>query len=77
MNDRIKNKEVTGQKIHQTADLKVNATVFLPNALFKTILANHTIGTFSFAQHVSRPFAKPKEPIISTGICGNYGHIKT
>jgi hypothetical protein len=43
MNDRIKNKQVTGQMIHQTADQKANASVFLffPNAHFlKTILAS-------------------------------------
>lgn len=26
------------------------------------------IGTFGFARHTSRPFAKPKEPILATHI---------
>ena len=54
---------------HQTADPKTNASVFLffPTAHFlKTILANRTNGTFGFAQHTSRPFAKPKEPFLPT-----------
>jgi len=65
MNDRNKHKQVTGQMNHQTADPKANASVFLffPTAHFlKTILANRTNGTFGFARHTSRPFAKPKEP---------------
>ncbi len=50
---------------HQTADPKANTSVFLffPNVqFFKTILASRTNGTFGFARHTSRPFAKPKEP---------------
>jgi hypothetical protein len=67
MNDRNKHK-VTGQMNQQTADPKVNASVFLffPNAHFlKTILANRTNGTFGFARNTSRPFAKPKEPFFA------------
>jgi len=63
MNDRNKHK-VTGQMNHQTAYPKANASVFLffPTAHFlKTILASCTNGTFGFARHTSRPFAKPKE----------------
>ncbi|MCF8323074.1 MAG: hypothetical protein K9I26_08065 [Flavobacterium sp.] len=67
MNDRNKHK-VTGQMNHQTADPKANASVFLffPTAHFlKTILASRTNGTFGFARHTSRPFAKPKEPFFT------------
>ena len=67
MNDRNKHK-VTGQMNHQTADPKVNASVFLffPTAHFlKTMLASRTNGTFGFARHTSRPFAKPKEPFFA------------
>ena len=67
MNDSNKHK-VTGQMNHQTADPKANASVFLffPTAHFlKTILASRTNGTFGFAQHTSRPFAKPKEPFFA------------
>jgi hypothetical protein len=67
MNDRNKHK-VTGQLNHQTADPKANASVFLffPTAHFlKTILASRTNGTFGFARHTSRPFAKPKEPFFA------------
>ena len=52
----------------QTADSKANASVFLffPTAHFlKTILASRTNGTFGFARHKSRPFAKPKEPFFA------------
>jgi hypothetical protein len=68
MNDRIKHKQVIGQMNHQTADPKANASVFLffPTAHFlKTILAIRTNGTFGFARHTSRPFAKPKEPFFA------------
>ena len=68
MNDRNKHKQVTGQMNHQTADPKANASVFLffPTSHFlKTILASRTNGTFGFAQHKSRPFAKPKEPFFA------------
>lgn len=59
---------MTGQMNHKTADSKANASVFLffPTAHFlKTILASRTSGTFGFARHTSRPFAKPKEPLLS------------
>jgi hypothetical protein len=70
MNDRNKHK-VTGQMNHQTADPKANASVFLffPTAHFlKTILASRTNGSFGFARHTSRPFAKPKEPFFANAI---------
>jgi len=68
MNERNKHK-VTGQMNRQTADPKANASVFLffSTAHFlKTILASRTNGTFGFARHTSRPFAKPKEPFLPT-----------
>ena len=73
MNDRNKHK-VTGQMNHQTADPKANASVFLffSTAHFlKTILASRTNGTFGFARHTSRPFAKPKEPFFANARTGN------
>jgi len=68
MNDRMKQKIRTEKVNIQTADPKANASVFLffPTAHFlKTILAHGTNGTFGFAQHISRPFAKPKEPFFA------------
>jgi len=53
---------------HQTADTNANASVFLFFSiahLLQTILASRTNGTFDFARHTSRPFAKPKEPFFS------------
>lgn len=79
MNDRNKHK-VTGQMNHQTADPKANASVFLffPTAHFlKTILASRTIGTFGFARHTSRPFAKPKEPFFANATTISMRIIKT
>jgi hypothetical protein len=67
MNDRIKHKQMTGQMNYQTAAPKAKASVFLffSTAQFlNTILAHRTNGTFGFAQHTSRPFAKPKEPFF-------------
>ncbi len=37
-----------------------------PHIFFNSILANRTFGTFGFARHTSRPFAKPKEPNFPT-----------
>jgi hypothetical protein len=68
MNDSMKYKIDKGQMNIQTADPKANASVFLffPNSHFlKTILASRTNGTFGFARHTSRPFAKPKEPFFA------------
>jgi hypothetical protein len=81
MNDRNKHK-VTGQMNHQTADPKANASVFLffPTAHFlKTILASRTNGTFGFARHTSRPFAKPKEPFFANALisCNYAGTTRT
>ena len=68
MNDRNKHK-VTGQMNHQTADPKANASVFLffyTAHFFRTILASRANGTFGFARHTIRPYAKPKEPFFAT-----------
>jgi hypothetical protein len=68
MNDRNKHKQETVQMNQQTADPKANASVFLffSTAHFlKTIFASRTNGTFGFARHTSRPFAKPKEPFFA------------
>ena len=78
MNDRNKHK-VTGQMNHQTADPKANASVFLffPTAHFlKTILASRTNGTFGFARHTSRPFAKPKEPFFANAPINKFETVK-
>ena len=60
---------MTGQMNHQTADLKVNASVFLLffNAHFlKSISASRTNGTFAFAlKHKADPSAKAKEPFFA------------
>jgi len=37
----------------------------LPSHFLKFLLASRTNGTFGFARHTSRPFAKPKEPFFS------------
>ena len=68
MTDIMKQKIRTEKVNIQTADPKANASVFLffPTAHFlKTILASRTNGTFGFARHTSRPFAKPKEPFFA------------
>ena len=68
MNDIARPQNVMEQVNHQTADPRANASVFLffSTAHFlKTILASRTNGTFAFARHTSRPFAKPKEPFFA------------
>jgi len=37
-----------------------------PSHFLKFLLAIRTNGTFGFARHTSRPFAKPKEPNLPT-----------
>ena len=65
-NDRNKHKQMKGQMNPQTADPKASVFLFFPIAHFlKTILANRTNGTFGFARHTNRPFAKPKEPFFA------------
>jgi hypothetical protein len=39
---------------------------FADPLFFKTILASRTNGTFGFARHTSRLFAKLKEPFLPT-----------
>ena len=65
----------------QPADPKANASVFLfllTAHFLKTILVSRTNGTFGFAHHTSRPFAKPKETFfayslkIIVNIVGNF-----
>jgi hypothetical protein len=66
MNDRNKHK-VMGQMNHQTAGPQSQRFCIFtfPTAHFlKTILASRTHGTFGFARHTNRPFAKPKEPFF-------------
>jgi len=36
-----------------------------PSHFLKFLLYSRTNGTFGFAQHISQPFAKPKEPFLS------------
>ena len=67
MTDIMKQKIRTEKVNIQTADPKANASVFLfllTAHFLKTILASRTNGTFGFARHTSRPFAKPKEPFL-------------
>jgi hypothetical protein len=42
--------------------------IFSQCTFLKIILANRTNGTFGFARHTSRPFAKPKEPFFANGL---------
>jgi hypothetical protein len=61
----MKQKIRTEKVNNETADPIVNASVFLfftTTHFLKTILTSSTNGTFGFARHTSRPFAKPKEP---------------
>jgi hypothetical protein len=44
-----------------------------PHIFFNSILASRTNGTFGFARHTSRPFAKPKEPFFANAISGGEG----
>jgi len=64
MNDRIKHKQMN----NQTADTKVNASVFLffcQRTFFKNNFCQRTNGTFAFAPtHKANPSAKAKEPFF-------------
>jgi hypothetical protein len=39
-----------------------------PSHFLKFLLASRTNGTFGFARHTSRHFAKPKEPFFATAL---------
>jgi hypothetical protein len=57
MNDRIKNKQVTGQMNHQTADPKANASIFFifsQRSFFKNNFSHQKNGTFGFSRHTSQ-----------------------
>jgi hypothetical protein len=43
----------------------------LPSHFLKFLLAIRTNGTFGFARHTSRPFAKPKEPFFANALGKN------
>jgi hypothetical protein len=43
-----------------------------PSHFLKFLFASRTNGTFGFARHTSRPFAKPKEPFFSYAQLSNY-----
>jgi hypothetical protein len=42
-----------------------------PSHFLKFLLANRTNGTFGFARHTSRPFAKSKEPFFFNALFGS------
>ena len=66
MNDRNKHKE-TGQMDHQTADPKANASIFsfFPTVHFlKQFLPATQLAHLVLPNTQSRPFAKPKEPLL-------------
>ena len=42
-----------------------------PSHFLKFLLASRTNGTFGFARHTSRPFAKPKEPFFANAPTDN------
>jgi hypothetical protein len=48
--------------LEQEAERKEKAD---PSHFLKFLLASRTNGTFGFARHTSRPFAKPKEPFFT------------
>ena len=66
--------KISTEKVNiQTSDPKVNAYIFLffSTAHFLKIILDHrTNGTFGFARHISRPFAKPKEPFFAYALVG-------
>jgi len=68
-----------GQRNHQTADPKTNATVFLFFAtahFLKTFLASRIPkvfgSTFGFARHTSQPFAKTTETLFANALFPNF-----
>ena len=62
---RHRNDITNGQHLNRHAD-RPYVFYFFPTAHFlKIILASRTNGTFGFARHTSRPFAKPKEPFFA------------
>lgn len=46
-----------------------------PSHFLKFLLVSRTNGTFGFARHTSRPFAKPKEPFYTFALL-NKNHTR-
>lgn len=46
-----------------------------PSHFLKFLLTSRTNGTFGFARHTSRPFAKPKEPFYTFALL-NKNHTR-
>ncbi len=64
---RHKNDTTNRQRVSRHSLLTPHYFLFSqPHIFSNSILASHTFGTFGFARHTSRPFAKPKEPNFST-----------
>ncbi|WP_086544050.1 AAA family ATPase [Algoriphagus antarcticus] len=56
-----------GQRLSRHALPRLQYFLFSPpHIFFYSILASRTFGTFGFARHTSRPFAKSKEPNLPT-----------
>jgi hypothetical protein len=53
-----------GQRATRHADRPYVFYFFATAHFLKTILASRTNGTFDFARHTNRLFAKPKEPFL-------------
>jgi hypothetical protein len=66
---RHRNDTTFGQRVSQHSLPTLLCFNFLPTA--QNILkfsASRTNGTFGFARHTSRPFAKPKEPFFAIAL---------
>ena len=55
----------TGQQLSRQSSRPDVFYFFSHRTFLKTILASRTNGTFGFARHISRPLAKPKEPLFA------------
>jgi hypothetical protein len=67
----------TGQQLSQHSLPTLLYFLFSPpHIFFNSILASRTNGTFGFARHTGRPFAKPKEPLFANAPMTVFSNIK-
>ena len=67
----------TGQQLSRHSLPTLLYFLFSPPHIFLIqFLASRTNGTFGFARHSSRPFAKPKEPLFCQRTNKDNKHIK-
>jgi len=73
---RHTNDTTNGQRVSRHSLPTLLCFNFFPTAQNILKFSSRTNGTFGFAQHTSRPFAKPKEPLFSNTFNDDLKEVK-